>query len=538
MNTKDYFKDMYTDFFGVESGPRFSVKVIKDDKTIEDEKQEETNQEEMTSLINKINDLYITEESKSLLKKIIEYMRKYNEKIETQYVPFRLIINVNNNFLLEEITNILYESSKYYKYIDNTTKKEISFFNLEENYEFDKYGFLLLNSLSGANIQEDKSIKKFTYELSEYLNKNEKQVTLISGNNEELETFFLGKNDFKTNYFDFEIKGCNPDIQDIYNEVLEKTNITDKQIELLDYITQTYNKDLDYVDYKNDLIKHISFNKEIPVLEKQKTIEEVFASLNELVGLEKVKKVLYELVDVISLKEKAGDDLKIKDINLHMVFLGNPGTGKTTIARLISDILYNLKYKKENKLIEVSVKDLVAEYVGQTAPKTMSVIEKAMNGVLFIDEAYTLAAGKDNTYNQEDIATLIQAMENYRDKLVVIFAGYNKEMQAFLDSNSGITSRIGYTLQFEDYTTEELIKIFMGLATKAGFIVEDEAVKYLEQVIDENRNTENFGNARFVRNIYEKTIIKHASNVKDKKQKKILKTITKEDISIENLILR
>lgn len=538
MNTKDYFKDMYTDFFGVESGPRFSVKVIKDDKTIEDEKQEQTSQEEMTSLINKINDLHITEESKNLLKKIIEYMRKYNEKIETQYVPFRLIINVNNNFLLEEITNILYESSKYYNYIDNTTKKEISFFNLEENYEFDKYGFLLLNSLSGANIQEDKSIKKFTYELGEYLNRNEKQVTLISGNNEELETFFLGKNDFKTNYFDFEIKGCNPDIQDIYNEVLEKTNITEKQVELLDYITQTYNKDLDYVDYKNDLIKHISFNKEIPVLEKQKTIEEVFASLNELVGLEKVKKVLYDLVDVISLKEKAGDDLKIKDINLHMVFLGNPGTGKTTIARLISDILYNLKYIKENKLIEVSVKDLVAEYVGQTAPKTMSVIEKAMNGVLFIDEAYTLAAGKDNTYNQEAIATLIQAMENYRDKLVVIFAGYNKEMQAFLDSNSGITSRIGYTLQFEDYTTEELIKIFMGMATKAGFIVEDEAVKYLEQVIDENRNTENFGNARFVRNIYEKTIIKHASNVKDKKQKKILKTITKEDISIENLILR
>lgn len=537
MNTKDYFKDMYTDFFGVEAGPKFSVKVIKDEKTEQDEIQEQTSQEEMTSLINKINDLYITEESKNLLKKIIEYMRKYNEKIETQYVPFRLIINVNNKFLLDEITEILYESSKYYKYINNTEKKEISFFNLESNYEYEKYGFILLNSLSGSNTQEENTIKKFIYELSEYLDKNEKNITLISGNNEELDTFFLGRNDFKTNYFDFEVKGINPDIQDIYNEVLEKTNIIDKQVELLDYITQTYNKDLDYIDYKNDLIKYISFNKEIPVLEKQKTIEEVFASLNELVGLDKVKKVLYDLVDVISLKEKAGDELKIKDINLHMVFLGNPGTGKTTIARLISDILYNLKYIKENKLIEVSVKDLVAEYVGQTAPKTMSVIEKSMNGVLFIDEAYTLAAGKDNTYNQEAIATLIQAMENYRDKLVVIFAGYNKEMQAFLDSNSGITSRIGYTLQFEDYTTEELIKIFMGMATKAGFIVEDEAVKYLEEVINQNRNTQNFGNARFVRNIYEKTIIKHASNVKDKKQKKILKTITKEDISIENLIL-
>ena len=159
-----------------------------------------------------------------------------------------------------------------------------------------------------------------------------------------------------------------------------------------------------------------------------------------------------------------------------MVFLGNPGTGKTTIARMISEILYNLKYVKENKLVEVSVKDLVAEYVGQTAPKTMSVIEKAMNGVLFVDEAYTLATtNSQNSYNGEAIATLIQAMENYRDKLVVIFAGYTKEMRAFLDSNSGITSRIGYTLHFDDYTTEELIEIFLGMTKKAGFEVEEDA---------------------------------------------------------------
>ena len=221
-----------------------------------------------------------------------------------------------------------------------------------------------------------------------------------------------------------------------------------------------------------------------------------------------------------------------------MVFLGNPGTGKTTIARLISDILYNLKYIKENKLVEVSVKDLVAEYVGQTAPKTNAVIEKAMNGVLFIDEAYALASTNDSSYNDEAIATLIQAMENYRDKLVVIFAGYTKEMQAFLNSNSGITSRIGYTLEFDDYTTDELIQIFMGMATKAGFIVKEDAIKYLEEIINKYRNMKNFGNARFVRNIYEKTVIKHASNVKDKKRKDVLKTITKNDINVENLILK
>ena len=370
--------------------------------------------------------------------------------------------------------------------------------------------------------------------LEEFLQKEEKTTTLVIGTKEEIGNFFLGRENIKNKYFTFNIIGINPDIQDIYESILESTNIEDNmKPNLLDYITKTYKND-DYVEYRNNLIRYISFNKELPKIEEKKTLEEIFKDLNELVGLEKVKKVLYDLVDVINLKEKA-KNLTIKDMNLHMVFLGNPGTGKTTIARIISNILYNLGYIKENKLIEVSSKDLVGQYVGQTAPKTMDVINKSLNGVLFIDEAYSLAVKGENSYNAEAIATLIQAMENYRDKLVVIFAGYTKEMQDFLDSNSGIVSRIGYTLEFDDYTSEELIKIFNNFATKNGFIVSDDAIKYLEEVINENRNTKNFGNARFVRNIYEKTVIKHATNVKDKKQNKILKTITKNDISIENL---
>ena len=395
-----------------------------------------------------------------------------------------------------------------------------------------------MHGLNGINLIDDKDSREFIYDFKELLKNDDKVLTIVSGDDKELKSFFLGREDIKNNYFLFNIEGINPDVQDIYNEVLNNVNLKDKlKIELLDYITLTYTKDIDYVSYKNDLIKYISFNKSIPVIKKDKSIEEVFRELNELVGLTKVKKVLYELVDVIKLKEKAGSSLNINNINLHMVFLGNPGTGKTTIARLISNILYDLKYIKENKLIEVSVKDLVAEYVGQTAPKTNAVIEKAMNGVLFIDEAYALASINDSSYNDEAIATLIQAMENYRDKLVVIFAGYTKEMQAFLNSNSGITSRIGYTLEFEDYTTDELIKIFMGMATKAGFVVEEDAIDYLKEIINQYRNMKNFGNARFVRNIYEKTVIKHASNVKNKKQKSILKTITKNDINFENLIL-
>ena len=533
MNSKDYFKDIYKDFFGVETLPSIEV-----EKKEEDISSQKGSQEEMTSLFEDVNKLYISEESKDMLKKMIEYMRKYNEKIESNYVPYRVLLEVNNKYTKEEVIRILKTSSKYFSYIDNNSDKELSLYSIDKELDLNKYGFICIDNLGGFNLEELKEQNKFIHTLEEFLSIDNKIVTVISGTKEELEGFFLGREEIRNKYFSFKIEGINPDNNDIYNYVLEHTNIDDNMnIELLDYITKTYNKDSDYISYQNDLVKYISFNKELPKLEENKTMEEVFASLNELVGLEKVKKVLYELVDVIKLKEKAGNDLKIKDINLHMVFLGNPGTGKTTIARLVSDILYNLKYIKENKLIEVSSKDLVAEYVGQTAPKTMAVIEKAMNGVLFIDEAYTLSSKNDNSYNGEAIATLIQAMENYRDRLVVIFAGYTKEMQDFLDSNSGIVSRIGYTLEFDDYTTDELIEIFKGMVIKNGFVIEEEALDYLREIIDDNRNMKNFGNARFVRNIYEKTVIRHASNVKDKKQKKILKTITKKDINTDNLIL-
>ena len=527
---EDYFKDIYTDFFGVESLPKIEVK----------EKEEEKDrgaQEEMASLFLKINNLMVSDDSKDLLKKIIEYMRKYHEKIEANYIPFRLIIETNNDTVTHEVNDILYSAGRYFQYIE-AKQKVISLYKITKEEDYQDYGFVLLHDLNGFNMFDDKDKKNIIYDFETFLKKDTKTITLITGKNEEINTFFLGRENLRHNYFNLAIIAVNPDIQDIYNNIVSKVTLDDNmQVELLDYLGNTYTNDIDYVTYQNDIIKYISFNKELPKLQKEKTTEEVFVELNELVGLEKVKKVLYELVDMITLKKKTGDSLKIKDINLHMVFLGNPGTGKTTIARMISEILYNLKYIKENKLVEVSVKDLVAEYVGQTAPKTMSVIEKAMNGVLFIDEAYALAVKNDNSYNAEAIATLIQAMENYRDKLVVIFAGYTKEMQDFLNSNSGITSRIGYTLTFDDYTTDELVQIFLGMTNKAGFIVEDDAIKYLEEIINKYRNMKNFGNARFVRNIYEKTVIRHASNVKDKKQKKILKTITKKDINIDNLIL-
>ena len=146
-------------------------------------------------------------------------------------------------------------------------------------------------------------------------------------------------------------------------------------------------------------------------------------------------------------------------------------------------------------------------------------------------------SGQGSSYNEEAIATLIQAMENYRDNLVVIFAGYTREMQGFLNANSGIVSRIGYTVEFEDYTVEELIKIFNQMMTKAGFIVSKEAEEKAKEIINKCKGSKNFGNARFVRNLYEKSIVKHATNTKNIKTKKALKTISADDINIENLIV-
>ena len=515
--------DVYRDFF--------DSNLIGEDSAF---KVEEVVEEENT--IN-IDDLHITDESKELLKKIILYMEKYNNKEENNYITFNITLESTDKTTINQIGNLLKYYSQKYKYCDLNKLKEISFYEIEKvdsiNSLYTSNSVISFMDLDALTMNDVPFIKKFIYNLKENL--DDKKITIISGKNDTLKTFLFNDDELSNIYFNFKLVGARPSVNDVYNEIIRTNNISDEfNIKVLDYITNTYEKSsLDFDTYVSNLKRYISFNKELPEIEKSKSIDEVFKDLNELVGLQKVKDSLYDLVDLITLKNKTKDDLKINNVNLHMVFLGNPGTGKTTVARLISDILYDLKYIKQNKLVEVSSKDLVAEYVGQTAVKTMNVVEKAMGGILFVDEAYALAdKGNDNSFNGEAIATLIKAMEDHRDNLVVIFAGYTKEMQDFLDSNSGIVSRIGYTLEFDDYTNEELKAIFSGMVKKAGFILEEDALVEVDRLIDEHRFDKNFGNARFVRNIYEKTVINHASNTRDVKNKKTLKTITKADITL------
>lgn len=574
MDKKDILKSVYDDFFGIGRIERENEKLYEEIKNLKgidlesiendipsievnkaEEVQIELSKEDKDKLMEasfkKIDELHIKDESKSLLKKMIEYIRKYNEKIEKQFISFNMCIFSENEETKKDILDILNQNINYFSYMKKGNAGVVSFYDVDKAEKLDEiyssnHNVIAFESAKAIDLKSQEDKEKILNKLKDKIKDNEQNVltVLTAKNTEELYGIFSISADLKNEFSEFEIIEEKPDVQEVYNEILEKvkdsTNLDEQmQIDLLEYISNTYEKsDLKYIEYRDKLLKTITFNKEIPKFEKDKSIDEVFEELDGLVGLNKVKQALRDLVSLKELKNKASNDLKIKDVNLHMVFLGNPGTGKTTVARMVAEILYNLKYIKQNKLIEVSSKDLVAEYVGQTAPKTMAVVQKALGGVLFIDEAYSLASGQGqgNGYNEEAIATLIQAMENHRDNLVVIFAGYTKEMQSFLNTNSGIVSRIGYTLEFEDYTTEELIKIFEQMTKKSGFVVEEKAIKKLEKIIEEYKDTKNFGNARFVRNVYEKTIIKHASNIKDKKSKKAIKTITEEDISVENLL--
>lgn len=574
MDKKEILKSVYDDFFGIGKIERENEKLYEEIKNLkgidiegmednipsievnkQQDKKNELSKEDKDKLMEasfkKIEELHITEESKELLKKIIEYIRKYNEKIEKQFISFNMCIYSENEEVKKDILDILNQNINYFSYMKKGNAGIVSFYDIDKAEKLDEiyssnHNVISFEKSKAIDLKSQEDKEKILNKLNEKIKDNEQNIlTVLSAKNkEELYGMFSISDDLKNEFSEFEIVEQKPDVQEVYNEILDKIkdniNIDEQmQIDLLDYISNTYEKsDLSFVEYRDKLLKAITFNKEIPKFEKDKNIDEVFQELDELVGLKKVKQALRDLVSLKELKNKASDDLKIKDVNLHMVFLGNPGTGKTTVARMVAEILYNLKYIKQNKLIEVSSKDLVAEYVGQTAPKTMAVVQKALGGVLFIDEAYSLASGQGqgNGYNEEAIATLIQAMENHRDNLVVIFAGYTKEMQSFLNTNSGIVSRIGYTLEFEDYTTEELIKIFEQMTKKSGFVVEKDAIEKLRKIIDEYKDTKNFGNARFVRNVYEKTIIKHASNIKDKKTKKAIKTITEDDISVENLL--
>ena len=266
-------------------------------------------------------------------------------------------------------------------------------------------------------------------------------------------------------------------------------------------------------------------NKEL--LEK---VNKSLLKLNELIGLENVKEEISKLVKYLLYLNKVEEYAVFDNINLHMLFTGNPGTGKTTVARLLADIFYNMGYIKENKCAEITAKDLIAGYVGQTAIKTAKVLEENKSGVIFIDEAYVLASDSQK-YADEAIVEIIKEME--KKQTIFIFAGYTKEMDNFIKLNPGLRSRTGYYIEYKDYTIEELIEIFKYKINKYDLKITNDALEKLKSVIEKAKQEKDFGNGRFIDKLYEKLIIEHAVNTENIDDKETLLTINKNDITDE-----
>ena len=259
------------------------------------------------------------------------------------------------------------------------------------------------------------------------------------------------------------------------------------------------------------------------------------AKLQSLIGLQRVKEEVKKLADFIKIQQlRQQSGLKTSAISYHCVFTGNPGTGKTTVARIIAEIYKDLGILAKGHLVETDRSGLVAEYVGQTAVKTNKIIDSALDGVLFIDEAYSLVAGSGNDYGLEAIATLLKRMEDDRDRLIVILAGYGDEMKTFIDANPGLQSRFNRYIHFNDYSAEELLEIYIQNVSKHDYLLAPEAEEKVREMIREavENKDHNFGNARFVRNLFEKTLENQASRLAPESSitKELLQEIRAEDI--------
>lgn len=245
------------------------------------------------------------------------------------------------------------------------------------------------------------------------------------------------------------------------------------------------------------------------------TIDDLKKELEGYIGLSVIKREVQSLINLVTVQKlRKENDLPVEDLSLHMVFSGNPGTGKTMIARLMSRIYKSLGILSQGQLVEVDRGGLVAGYVGQTAIKTGEVIQKALGGVLFVDEAYALTDHGGTDYGQEAVDTLLKAMEDHRDDLVVIVAGYTELMETFVHSNPGLESRFNRFMRFADYTVEEMLAIFDMRCQKSGYALEASARDLLKGFLAIfSLDTKGFGNARGVRNLFERTVSAQANRL-------------------------
>ena len=521
--------------------------------------------------LDKVEKLSCNKETKNKIKRLFNYVLNYNYTTATPFVPINIVMYTEDREMATNISELIGEYMWYFVYLKDSTKyyeysmnEIISDKNLINQMYVDysngktsyKYGIVRIMDFQNIIYASDKDQNIILNLLTEEILKNNSRiVTMIYGNKDIIKGILDKHPILSENLFNIELNIDELDIDEVYNIVIERLGLTEQlndeiKEKIYNYIKLSYgSSEIKNTEYAKVLFNKIILNEhstfdsnktnilkleDIPNLYNTRDLPQILSELNEMIGLGKIKKQINNLVSLLKFNKRANID--ISKFNLHMVFTGNPGTGKTTVARLFSDILYNLGYTKKNKLVEVSAKDLIAEYVGQTAGKTYNVLKSAFGGVLFIDEAYSIVeTGSNSSFASDCMTTILKVLEDQKDNLIVIFAGYEKQMEKFIKFNPGLKSRIGYTIKFDDYTSQELIDIFKQLVEKNNLKITDEALKKVESIIETSKKVEDFGNARYINQIYQDILIEHSRNVENIENDENLMVITEDDINAEKL---
>ena len=435
------------------------------------------------------------------LNKDAVFIQKINSKVNT---------NNNNSFLyktqqffLSDIISIIEKKSNL------ETEKSLFTFAyyydaLRNNHFADEKAINTLNKLSS------------TIEFKENLKKIKSQNQIIPQNSNQTNFLISVLSEIKHPKLVEIIKHFENFIQLSYNLKIEKTP------ELKEILAPSKTE-----EYTNS---NVSFPP------ADDTLEKVLEELNGLVGLENVKKDINELVNLLEIqKKRSAEGLKNIEIALHTVFLGPPGTGKTSVARLLSRLFKHLGFLSQGQMYETDREGMVAGFVGQTATKVDKAVEESKGGVLFIDEAYALTANSfGNDYGSEAVNTMLKRMEDHRDDLAVVVAGYTEPMKIFIESNPGLRSRFNRYFEFDHFKPSELFTIFESFCKKSDFILTEDAIEKLKDTFDllYAKKDEGFGNARVIRNLFEKCVQNQANRVVKIKviTSDVLRLLSEEDI--------